>query len=41
MQAVTDPSTGRALAPGAASAARGEAGSAPRAGLMGEPEAAR
>ena len=33
MQAVTDPSTGRAIAPGAASAARGEAGNAAREGL--------
>ncbi|MBX3405081.1 MAG: ABC transporter ATP-binding protein [Phycisphaeraceae bacterium] len=33
MQAVTDPGTGRAIAPGAASAARGEAGNAAREGL--------
>jgi ABC-2 type transport system ATP-binding protein len=33
MQAVTDPDTGRTIAPGAASAARGEAGNAARQGL--------
>lgn len=38
MQAVTDPTTGRALAPGAASAIRGEAGNAPRAGLVNSRE---